>query len=261
MNVHAIKTRKLLPPKDDLWEVLEHSLPQLQEDTVVAISSKVVSIGEGRCVPAADVTDKDELIVREADRYLDRKHVPGGWVLHTITHGVFTPSAGIDSSNGADHYILWPEDPARSAAELWKGLRRRHGVRRLGVILTDSRSIPLRRGVVGYALGFHGFQPLRDYRGTRDLFGRKLRSSQSNVADALASAAVLEMGEGREQTPVAVITDISGIRFTQRAPRPPAEGDRLFTTLQVPLEEDLYAPFLTRVPWTKPRKRRKQNQP
>ena len=232
MNVRAIKTRKLIPPQDDLWEVLEQSLPALQEETVVAISSKIVSIGEGRCVPKDEVADKDVLIKREADRYLDRKHVPGGWVLHTITHGVFTPSAGIDSSNGADHFVLWPENPARSAAELWRRLRKRHGVRRLGVILTDSRSTPLRRGVTGYALAHHGFRSLRDYRGTRDIFGRKLRSSQSNVADALAAAAVLEMGEGNEQTPIALITGVTDIRFTQRTPPP---SDRKHTSLEVPL--------------------------
>ncbi|HET7769087.1 MAG TPA: coenzyme F420-0:L-glutamate ligase, partial [Chloroflexota bacterium] len=117
-------------------------------------------------------------------------------------------------------------------------------------ILTDSRSTPLRRGVTGYALAHHGFRPLRDYRGTRDIFGRKLRSSQSNVADALAGAAVLEMGEGNEQTPIALITEVSDIRFLQRTPPP---SDREFTSLEVPLEEDLYWPLMKRAPWKKPR--------
>ena len=252
MNIRAIKTRKLIPPRDDLWEVLEQSLPALEEETVVAISSKIVSIGEGRCIPKEDVTDKDALVLREATLYIDRKDSPSNF-MHTITHGLLAPTAGIDASNAADHYVLWPQDPARSAAELWRRLRRRHGVRRLGVILTDSRSTPLRRGVTGYALAHHGFRPLRDYRGTRDLFGRKLRSSQSNVADALAAAAVLEMGEGREQTPVALITNVTDIRFIQRAAAP---GERNFTTLEVPLEEDLYWPLMKRAPWKKPRRPR-----
>ena len=249
MNVRAVKTRKLIPPQDDLWEVLERSLPALKEETVVAISSKIVSIGEGRCVPKDEVTDKDALVLREATLYVDRKDTPSNF-LHTIARGLLAPTAGIDASNAADHYILWPEDPARSAAELWRRLRRHHGVRRLGVILTDSRSTPLRRGVTGYALAHHGFRPLRDYRGSRDLFGRKLRSSQSNVADALATAAVLEMGEGNEQTPIALITEVNDIRFTQRTPRP---TDREYTTLEVPLEEDLYWPLMKRAPWKKPR--------
>ena len=249
MIVRAIKTRKLLPPKDDLWEVLERSLPRLEEDTVVAISSKIVSIGEGRCVPASEVTDKDALITHEADLYIERRHMPGNF-MHTITRGVLTPASGVDLSNGAGHYVLWPEDPYGSAKELWRRLRKRHGVRRLGVVVTDSRSTPLRRGVTGYALAHHGFRPLLDYRGERDIFGRKLRLSQSNHADAIATAAVLVMGEGNEQTPLALITEIPGVRFTQRTP-PPSE--REYTSLEVPLEEDLYWPLLKRAPWKKPR--------
>src|SRR5688572_16797909 len=125
MNVHAIKTRKLIPPKDDLWDVLEHSLPALEEETVVAISSKIVSIGEGRCVLASDVTDKDTLITREADLYVERRHMPGNW-MHTVARGVLTPASGVDLSNGAGHYILWPEDPYRSARDLWRALRRKY---------------------------------------------------------------------------------------------------------------------------------------
>ena len=253
MNVRAIKTRKLIPPQDDLWAVLEESLPPLDEEMVVAISSKIVSIGEGRCVPKDEVTDKDALVLREATLYIDRKDTPSNF-MHTISRGLLAPTAGIDASNAADHFVLWPEDPARSAADLWRRLRRRHGVRRLGIIITDSRSTPLRRGVTGFALAHHGFRPLRDYRGTRDLFGRKLRSSQSNVADALAAAAVLEMGEGSEQTPIAVIANVSGLRFTQRTAPSTA---REFTSLEVPLEEDLYWPLMKRAPWKKPRRLRK----
>src|SRR5688500_1674360 len=248
MNVRAIKTRKLIPPKDDLWEVLERSLPALEEETVVAISSKIVSIGEGRCVLASEVSDKDALITREADLYVDRRHMPGNF-MHTIARGVLTPASGVDLSNGAGHYVLWPEDPYASARELWRRLRRRHGVRRLGVIVTDSRSTPLRRGVTGYALAHHGFRPLLDYRGSRDIFGRKLRLSQSNHADAIATAAVLVMGEGNEQTPLALITEVPGIRFMQRAAAPSA---REYTSLEVPLEEDLYWPLMKRAPWKKP---------
>src|SRR5687768_12875546 len=123
MNVRAIKTRKLIPPQDDLWEVLEQSLPALEEETVVAISSKIVSIGEGRCVAKHDVPDKDTLVISEATLYIDRKDTPHNF-LHTIARGLLAPTAGIDASNGADHYVLWPEDPARSAADLWRRLRK-----------------------------------------------------------------------------------------------------------------------------------------
>lgn len=245
MNVQAIKTRKFLPPQDDLWQLLDQSLPPLQEESVVVVSSKIVSIGEGRCIPFEAVPEKDRLIIQEADRYLGREHVPGGWVLHTLKRNLLSPSAGIDASNGAGHYILWPRDPLRSAVAIWRFLRRRSAVRRLGVVLTDSHSVPLRRGLLGIALAHHGFRPLRDYRRSRDVFGRALRISQTNVADGLAAAAVLVMGEGAEQTPLAVISDVPSVRFLVR----PAPARGTYDRLDVPLEEDLYRPFLCSVPW------------
>jgi putative folate metabolism gamma-glutamate ligase len=245
VRVEAVRTRLMQPPRDDLWQVMAESLPPLAEGTVVAVSSKVVAIGEGRCLPMASVSHKDALIVREADQYLSRDAVPGGWVLHTLTHGLLAPSAGIDESNGNGHYVLWPQDPYRSAAAIWRWLRRRHGVRAVGVVLTDSRSAPLRRGVTGVALAYCGFRPLHDYRGRRDLFGRTLRVSQSNLADGLAAAAVLVMGEGSECTPLAVITDVPGVRFLSRSPSAAARQ----AALAVDLEGDLYRPFLSQVDW------------
>ncbi len=245
MRVDAVRTRLFRPPQDDLWDLLERSLSPLAEETVVAVSSKIVGIAEGRCLPLSAVDDKDALIVREAQRYLPRDAVPGRWVLHTISQGMLAPSAGIDESNGNGYYVLWPEDPYQAAAAIWRWLRRRYGLSSVGVVLTDSHSTPLRRGVTGVALAYCGFRPLHDYRGRADLFSRRLRVSQSNLADGLAAAAVLVMGEGSERTPLAVLTGVPGLRFLSRPPSATARR----AALTVDLDEDLYRPFLTSVPW------------
>ena len=145
------------------------------------------------------MADKDALIRREAGRYLEREEVPGGYVMHPHP-GVLAPSAGIDASNAGGTSFCGPGTPRGRRARIWRQLRARHGLRRLGVIITDSRSAPLRRGVLGFALAHWGFRPLRDYRGRRDVFGRRLRFSQANVADALGGGGAGD-GRGAEQTP------------------------------------------------------------
>jgi len=107
MKVKAIKTRKFLPPKDNLWELLSTNIKSLKENSVVAVTSKVVSIGEGRSV-AVEKTTKDELAMMESDKYIPRDDSPGGWVLHTIKNNMLIASAGVDESNGAGYFILWP---------------------------------------------------------------------------------------------------------------------------------------------------------
>lgn len=240
MQVTAIKTRKFLPPKDDLWDLLS-VIKTLKENSVMAVTSKVVSIGEGRCVPFSETT-KDELAIKEADKYLPRQLSPGGWVLHTIKNNMLIASSGVDESNGANFYILWPKDPQQSVKKIWEFLRKKFKVKNLGVIITDSRLVPLKRGVVGIAIGFYGFKPLRDYRGKKDIFGRVLKMETSNLPDSLATAAVLEMGEGIEQTPLCVITDIPYIKFN---------SDNLNEDLNIPEKEDMFYPFLSSVKWIK----------
>src|SRR5574337_191065 len=228
MTIKAIKTRKFLPPKDDLWSLLKSSIKSLEEKSIVSVTSKVVSIGEGRCIPLDKIKNKDQLIIEETDKYLPRSVAPNELIMHTIKNNLLTASAGIDESNADGHYILWPKNPSASAKGIWEFLRETFKVKNLGVIITDSRLIPLRAGVVGISIAHFGFEPLRDYRGSKDIFGRKFEMETLNLPDTLASAAVLEMGEGAEQTPIAIVTDIKEIKFTEK-----------FTGLEIEEKEDM----------------------
>ncbi len=244
MTITPISVRVLRPPKADLFVALAAALPKIEERSVVVITSKVVSIGEGRCIAKADAPDKDALIISESDKYLPREAVPGKFVMHTVKDNLFIPSAGIDESNGNDYYVLWPRDPYGAAHTIHAWLRKEYGVRDVGVIIADSHTIPLRRGVIGISLAHFGFLPLKDYRGTKDLFGRTLQITCLNLVDALAAAASTVMGEGNEATPVVVITDHPFLVFTDA---PPPERSDL--SLHIPETEDLYYPFLSCVAW------------
>lgn len=239
MQVIAYRLRALKAPKDSLKEAILASSIRPKEGDIIAISSKVVSIGEGRCVPTGSI-GKEELVKSEADWHLKPK--TSKWRrIFTIARGALVGSSGIDESNGSGHYVLFPEDPFKSARELRVWLRRTYDIQKLAVIITDSTSLPLRRGAVGFALSWDGIDPLRDYRGTKDLFGRAIEIEMANLIDSLAAAAVFEMGEGSEQTPIAVIRGAKGVVFKNRS----KEKDQLI----VDPEDDLFAPILWRGGW------------
>lgn len=247
MIIKPVKTRIIIPPRDDLLGAISGSLKILREESVVVVTSKVVSIWQGRCMPVWQYPDMDKLIVREADAYLPREAVPGAWVMQTLKDNLLIPSAGIDQSNANDHYILWPSNPNKAAKELYGWFRKQYRVKKLGVIISDSHTIPLRRGVLGISLAHYGFVPLQDYRGKPDLFGRALKITQKNIADGLAAAAVLAMGEGAESTPLAVIQDVPGIKFTSKPWRP----RKPFSSFKIETSEDLYYPLISGVRWKK----------
>ncbi len=124
-------------------------------------------------------------------------------------------------------------------------LEERYSVRRLGVLIADSRVLPLRWGTTGVALGWSGFEGLRNYIGKPDIFGRKLKMTKANIADGLAAAAVLMMGEGREQTPLALIEGAPVVFREKELTRKEIEATR------IGIKDDLYAPLLTKVKWRK----------
>lgn len=234
VSLIPVKTRPLVPPRDDLWDALGSALPALREGDILAITSKVVAIHQGRCVPIAEVADREELVATEADAWIGRASSRYGITL-SIKGSTLVASAGIDASNANDHYVLWPSAPNEAAAEIGRRLRREHGLRNLGVILTDSHCTPMRRGTTGISIGFYGFEALQDYRGKPDLFGRPLAVTVANRVDALAAAAVGLMGEGSECTPAVVIRDWPDIVFNDTA------GQEGFL---IPAEQDIFAPLL-----------------
>lgn len=234
ISLIPVKTRALLPPKDDLWDALDPALPPLQEGDVIAITSKVVAIHQGRCVRADAIADKEELIAAEADRWLPKASSRYGITL-AIKDCTLIASAGVDASNARGHYVLWPDDPWGTARDIAARLRARHNLARLGVILTDSHCVPLRRGTTGISIGSHGFDPLRDYRGRPDIFGRPLEVTLSNQADAIAAAAVGLMGEGDECIPAVVVRSWPGLHYS--------DASYKHAFLIAP-EEDIFAPLL-----------------
>ena len=112
--------------------------------------------------------------------------------------------------------------------------------------MSDSSSIPLNWGVTGHAIAHCGFNPLRSYIGKPDLFGRLMKMEQLNIAQSVTAAACMEMGEGAEQTPLAVVENLSGVEFHDHVPTT-AE----LAALHIEIEDDVYAPILTKADWKK----------
>jgi F420-0:gamma-glutamyl ligase len=242
MQVTAIKTPIVTAGAFTIFEVLDDALPNLENGCIVAVTSKIVSICEGSIVPH-DYIDKEQLVVQESSLYLPATESKYGHHF-TVTNNTVISMAGIDESNGEGYYILWPRDAQATANNIRRYLADKHGLTSIGVLITDSTCQPLRRGTTGIALAHSGFAALRDYVGTPDLFGRPFAVIQANVAGGVAAAAVLAMGEGSEQTPLAVLSDLPSIAFQQSDPT--AEDLAESTVI---LEEDLFAPFLTAVKW------------
>ena len=190
---------------------------------------------------------KDALMRLEADYYFPKTETRFGDYQATVKHSAFISSAGIDMSNSAKYFTLLPISPNESAKKIWQWLRKEYGVKRVGVLITDSHLLPFRRGTVGISIGSYGFVPLTDYRGTPDLFGEPLKVTLRNIADGFAAAAVVVMGEGNESTPAALITDIPFVQFTDKPYKPKNKNDGLLVRPQ----DDVFYPLLKKAKWKK----------
>lgn len=231
VSVEAIRT-DVLRAADDLHHFLKkHLAGKVDDGCVVAITSKIVSIAEGRVVPKSQ-HEKRDLVLREADVYLGE----GGYGIElTVKHGLLIPSAGIDESNSeGENFILYPTDPYASAARIGKFLRSEFGLRNLGVILTDSHTMLLRRGVTGISLAHWGVKATRSLVGHPDVFGKELKFTSVDVVDSLAAMAVFVMGEANEQCPLAVVSGAK-LEFTDSSS---------CEEIAIPLKDDLYFPIL-----------------
>jgi len=246
MTIRAIKT-PLVKVGDDICYIIAENIKSLTEKSVIIIASKIFSFCESRLIEkkTGQREEKHELVKQEAEYYLD-PHASKYNLMLTVKGNWMFVNAGIDESNADNQYSLWPKDPQKSVNAVRKFLRRHYCVKKVGVIMSDSKSFPLNWGVVGHGIVHCGFKALKSYIGRPDLFGRLMQMEKVNLVQSLAAAGVLEMGEGNEQTPIAIVTDIKSIVFQSRPPT--AEELR---SLKINLEDDAYAPILLRADWKK----------
>ena len=214
----------LIQPGDDLPGLLMDALAMnditLADGDILVLTQKIVSKAEGRLVALHQVTpsreacelakevEKDprfvELVLRESNQVLRTR--PGTLIVeHRL--GFVCANAGIDHSNvegqsedPEEWFLLLPENPDRSAAQIRHRLEENSG-RRIGVLIIDSHGRAWRMGVVGTSIGFSGIPGLVDMRGKPDLFGYQLRITEIAAADELAAAASLVMGQAAERIP------------------------------------------------------------
>ena len=236
LTLTALPNIPLIQPGDDLCAIILKSLAEanieLHNDDVLVIAQKIVSKAEGRLVRLADVQPSARALELAAQLQKDPRHVevilsetkeivrtrPGVIVVeHRL--GYVCANAGVDRSNVAPHaspeddfLLMLPAHPDRSCAELRAALGEHTGAR-VGVIINDSHGRAWRNGTVGVTIGAAGVPALLDLRGTPDLFDYPLQVTQVGLADELAAAASLLMGQAAEGRPA---IHIRGVPYALR---------------------------------------------
>jgi coenzyme F420-0:L-glutamate ligase/coenzyme F420-1:gamma-L-glutamate ligase len=248
VEVIAVENLPLITEGDDLAELICNAAGKqntsIQEKDVVVITHVAVSKAEGNVVNLDEVvpserakevarkTDKDpalvEAILRETKEIVRMRR---NSLITETKNGIVCANAGVDRSNieGERNIVLLPEDPNASAQKIRQKIRKLTGCD-VAVIVSDTHGRPFRMGEINVAIGVAGIKPIRDRRGEKDLFGYVLRIKQTAVADELASAAELVMGQADEGIPAAIIR---GYKYQ-------ASENASATELTRPKEKDLF---------------------
>ena len=226
MRLFAVRDLPMIQPGDDLAALIVDRLARagerLEDGDIVVIAQKVVSKAEGRLVRLADVTPgaqaaeiaatvgKDPRVIQVVlDDSNDVLRVRRGLLVVEQRSGWVCANAGVDRSNvqpgdGGDYLALLPLDADASAVRLRQQLANLTGVAP-AVIVSDSHGRAWRIGTVGVTIGCAGLPPVWNQRGLHDLFGYELVASEECIADELAAAASLIMGQSDEGRPVVII--------------------------------------------------------
>jgi coenzyme F420-0:L-glutamate ligase/coenzyme F420-1:gamma-L-glutamate ligase len=206
--------------EDDLLLVFQKALDKanksLKNGDILVIASKALAYSQG-CI--MEVKDKDEfknLIKEEADVVLSARPQSGddGDMMLTMKNKVLIPNAGIDNSNvPKNHVVLWPRKPFDFAMQIRETLMKEYKLKKFGVLISDSHCQPLRMGTSGIAIGWAGFYGIQDERNKKDLFRKKMKYTQIAMADDLASAANVLMGETNASIPFVIVRG-APVKFT-----------------------------------------------
>ncbi len=246
MKITPVKT-PIVHVNDNLFEIVKAAFPTIPENSVIAVTSKIVALCEGNVAPVVTGSreEKHAIVREEADAYIEASNSKYD-VMLAIKDQVLAVNAGVDMSNADNQYVKLPKESYKSAADLWQSVKTHYRLKNLGILITDSKTIPLKWGTIGTALAHSGFKGVRNRIGEKDLFGYEMQMTQINIAEALAVAAVLSMGEVAEQQPLCLLEEIPQIEFQNQPPTPEE-----IKNLEIALEDDVYAPILQTAPWKK----------
>jgi coenzyme F420-0:L-glutamate ligase/coenzyme F420-1:gamma-L-glutamate ligase len=219
----AIENLPLITKGDNIAELIHNSARKqntpIQEKDIIVITHVAISKAEGNVVNLDEVTPSErtkeiaqevekepalvEVILRETKEVV--RMGPNSLITET-KNGIVCANAGVDKSNvqGERNVALLPKNPDASAQKIRQEIGRLTGCD-VAVIVSDTHGRPLRMGEINVAIGVAGIKPIRDRRGEKDLFGYVLRIKQTAVADELASAAELVIGQASEGIPAAII--------------------------------------------------------
>ncbi len=233
VSVIGVEKIGFVKPGDDIGQVIFDAVKmenlEFVNGDVVVVSQKIVSKAEGlevdisaikpspRARALARKTGKDarliQLILRDSRTVL---RADSQALVVRRKDGMICVNAGVDKSNveGRLNYARLPPDSDSSASKIRIRLEQLSG-RKLGVIVADTYSRPFRVGQVEFAIGVSGLEPIIDYRGLKDIFGYQLRYKFVGLADEIAAAAELVMGQGTERTPVAIVRALPRVKMTK----------------------------------------------
>jgi coenzyme F420-0:L-glutamate ligase / coenzyme F420-1:gamma-L-glutamate ligase len=223
IEVIAIEKLPLIEKGDRIGSLIFEAAKKqkvfIQEGDIIVVTHVAVSKAEGnvvnlnemipskRAISIAKKVGKDpalvEVILSETKEIV---RMGSNSLITETKHGIVCANAGVDRSNveGDRNVALLPANPDASAKRIRKEIRELAGCD-VSVIISDTHGRPLRMGNINVAIGVSGIKPIRDRRGEKDLFDYILRIKQTNVADELASAAELVIGQANEGIPAAII--------------------------------------------------------
>ncbi|MHA6688458.1 coenzyme F420-0:L-glutamate ligase [Mesorhizobium sp. A556] len=236
MQIIALTGIPPISSKSDLAFEIEAAIARvgqrLEEGDILVVAQKIVSKAEGRLKRLSEFTPSQQALdlsgkVRKDPRYVEAVLSESRAVLRAVPEvlivehrlGHIMANAGIDQSNveGDDESVLLlPVNPDGSAHRLREKLSP-GAAPGIAVVISDSFGRPWRIGTTGVAIGISGLPAVVDMRGQPDMFGRILRATEIGLADSVATAAVLAMGEGAEGVPAAILRGLSWQESTQRA--------------------------------------------
>jgi len=222
IQIIPINNLPIFKLNDDLVSILTEKFNDIQENDVIVIAHTIISRIEGKEIDLntinpsemakiiAQRADKDprvvEVVLRESKTIV---RMSDALIISETKHGFICANAGVDQSNATPNHVLTlPDDPDMSCKQIQEQIYKKLG-KKVGVIISDTFGRVFRKGTTNIAIGTSGFSPIQSYKGKKDLFGYILKTTEVCIADELATAAGILMGQSDEGLPVILIRGLT----------------------------------------------------